>query len=112
MPRKLLAGIGLLLGVAGFVLFVALGVGAWYARREADREIASAVEKAHQAGEPPATRAGPSAGSGGASPARAGDSRGSELGTGSPLAECPGRSYFVYNGDVDASKLRRWDDHV
>ena len=33
------------------------------------------------------------------------------LGAGSPLAECPGRSYLVFNGDVDASKLRRWDDH-
>ena len=55
---------------------------------------------------------GASAGSCGASPARAGDSGSAELvGAGLPLAECPGRSYLIFNGDVDASKLRRWDDH-
>jgi hypothetical protein len=54
-------------------------------RLRADRS----VRKARQAGELPATRAGASAGSSGASPARAGDSGSSELG-GIALAECPG----------------------
>ena len=69
------------------------------------------VRKARQAGEFPATRAGASAGSRGASPARAGDSGGSELDAGSLLAEWLGHSYLISNSDVDASKLRRWDDH-
>src|SRR6266498_1739149 len=47
------------------------------------------VRKAPQAGEPPAARAA-SAGSCGASPARAGDSGSAELGAGSPLRNAPG----------------------
>src|SRR5258708_891305 len=51
MLRKLLAAIGLLLGIAGFVIFIALAVGIWTAKRAADRELTAAVEKAHQAGD-------------------------------------------------------------
>lgn len=51
MPRKLLAATGLLLGIAGFIIFLALAVGTWVVRRDADREVAAAAEKAHQAGD-------------------------------------------------------------
>jgi len=51
MIRKLLAGAGLVLGAAGFVTFIALGIGAWFAKREADKQLNAAVAKAHQAGD-------------------------------------------------------------
>jgi hypothetical protein len=49
MGRKLLAAFGLVLGVAGFLGFTGIAVGTWYAKREADRELRNAMEKAHQA---------------------------------------------------------------
>ena len=51
MTRKLTFAIGLSLGIAGFVAFVGIGVGVWIAKREADRQLASNVEKAHRAGD-------------------------------------------------------------
>jgi hypothetical protein len=51
MLRRALSVAGLLLAVAGFVTFVGLGVGAWVAKREADRQAAAVSEKAHQAGD-------------------------------------------------------------
>jgi len=48
--RKPLAAAGLVLSAAGFVIFIALGVGAWIAKREADVQLNSAAAKAHQAG--------------------------------------------------------------
>lgn len=49
MLRTVLSATGLVLAVGGFVLFVALGVGAWVAKREADRQVAAAAATAHQA---------------------------------------------------------------
>src|SRR5204863_491964 len=49
--RKPLAAFGLVLSMAGFIIFIALGIGAWFAKREADKQLASAVEKAHRAGD-------------------------------------------------------------
>jgi hypothetical protein len=51
MVRKVIVRAGLVLGAAGFILFLVLGIGAWFARREADRELEVAVEKAHQGAE-------------------------------------------------------------
>ena len=50
MSRKVLSGIGFVLGIAGFLAFIAIGVGTWIAKREADRQLTAAVEKAHHAG--------------------------------------------------------------
>jgi hypothetical protein len=49
--RKPLAASGLVLSVAGFITFIALGIGAWIAKREADQQLNAAVAKAHQAGD-------------------------------------------------------------
>lgn len=51
MLRSILSTLGLVLAAAGFVAFVALGVGAWVAKREADRQVAAMSEKAHRAGD-------------------------------------------------------------
>lgn len=48
--RKPLAVAGLVLSVAGFITFISLGIGAWIAKREADRQLHAAVEQAHRAG--------------------------------------------------------------
>jgi hypothetical protein len=49
--RKLISALGLLLSAAGFVVFLALAVGVWYAKREADKQMNTAVARAHQAGD-------------------------------------------------------------
>lgn len=49
MLRTVLSATGLVLAVGGFVVFAALGVGAWAAKREADRQVAAAAATAHQA---------------------------------------------------------------
>lgn len=51
MSRKLLAAGGVVLAAAGFVTFIALAIGAWVARTEADQQLEVAAGKAHQAGE-------------------------------------------------------------
>lgn len=51
MTRKLTFALGLILGLAGFVAFIGIGVGVWIGKREADRQLASNVEKAHRAGD-------------------------------------------------------------
>src|SRR4051812_20967240 len=49
MARSVLAAAGLLLAVAGFVAFAAIGYGVWVARQEADRQLADAHAKAELA---------------------------------------------------------------
>ncbi|MDB5313538.1 MAG: hypothetical protein JWO38_7740 [Gemmataceae bacterium] len=49
MVRSALCAAGLFLGSAGFALFVSLGVGVWATKREADRQVAAAAEKAQTA---------------------------------------------------------------
>ena len=49
--RQSFAFAGLVLSSAGVVVFLALGIGAWVAKREADRQLESAAVKAHQAGD-------------------------------------------------------------
>jgi hypothetical protein len=49
--RKSISIAGLVLSVAGFVIFIALGVSAWFAKREADRRVNAAAVQAQQAGE-------------------------------------------------------------
>jgi hypothetical protein len=49
MVRTTLCLVGLVFAVGGGLLFVALGVGAWAAKREADRQVTAAVEKAQAA---------------------------------------------------------------
>jgi hypothetical protein len=49
MVRSSLAALGLTVSVVGFVLFVALGAGAWAARREADRRVEAMAARADTA---------------------------------------------------------------
>jgi|GEM_PF-3646264 len=49
--RRAMAAIGLILSVVGFAIFVAIAVGVWSAKREADRQMVDAVAKAHRASE-------------------------------------------------------------
>jgi hypothetical protein len=51
MARGIVSAVGLVVAAVGFAAFVALGVGAWYARREADRAAADAAAKAEVAGD-------------------------------------------------------------
>ncbi|HJZ59539.1 MAG TPA: hypothetical protein VKE74_31635 [Gemmataceae bacterium] len=47
--RSVLSFVGLFVSVIGFVAFIGLIVGAWWAKREADRQVADAVSKAEAA---------------------------------------------------------------
>src|SRR5262249_49620459 len=49
--RKPLSGLGFLLGIAGFAIFVAVIVETWKFKRQADQELTAAMEKANQAGD-------------------------------------------------------------
>ena len=51
MTHKLLCAVGLVLGVAGFLAFIGIGIGTWIGKRETDRQLAATVEKAHRAGD-------------------------------------------------------------
>jgi hypothetical protein len=49
MLRFVLSAAGLVLAVAGFVVFVALAGGVWAVKREADQQVVAAAAKAHSA---------------------------------------------------------------
>src|SRR5437660_227716 len=48
---RLLSTVGLVFALAGVALFVALAIGTWSIKREADQQVAAATDKAYQAGD-------------------------------------------------------------